>query len=84
MLRVAGEVADGTITYWANERAVAEHIVPRITRAAESAGRPSPRVIVGIPVALVDDLEAGRAEAAALFDAYNSISTYQRIMRARW
>lgn len=80
MLQVAGEVADGTITYWANERAVAEHIVPRITRAAESAGRPSPRVIVGIPVALVDDLEAGRAEAAALFDAYNSISTYQRIM----
>ncbi len=43
MLQVAGEVADGTITYWANERAVAEHIVPRITRAAESAGRPSPR-----------------------------------------
>ena len=40
-------------------------------------------MIVGIPVALVDDLEAGRAEAAALFDVYNSISTYQRIM-ARW
>ena len=42
MLRVAGEVADGTITYWANERAVAKHIVPRITRAAEQAGRPRP------------------------------------------
>jgi F420-dependent oxidoreductase-like protein len=80
MLRVAGEVADGTITYWANERAVAEHIVPRITRAAESAARPSPRVIVGIPIALVDDADAGRAETAALFDGYNAISTYQRIM----
>ena len=80
MLQVAGEVADGTITYWANERAVAEHIVPRITRAAGQAGRPSPRVIVGIPIAVVDDVDRGLAEAAALFDAYNSISTYQRIM----
>jgi F420-dependent oxidoreductase-like protein len=80
MLRVAGWVADGTITYWANERAVAEHIVPRITRAAEQAGRATPRVIVGIPIALVDDVDAGREDAAALFDAYNSISTYQRII----
>src|SRR6476469_3834473 len=32
MLQLAGEVADGTITYWANERALTEHIVPRISR----------------------------------------------------
>ena len=49
MLKLAGEVADGTITYWANERALTEHIVPRITRAAAAAGRPAPRVVVGLP-----------------------------------
>ena len=63
MLRVAGEVTDGTITYWANERAIGEHVVPRITRAADDAGRPSPRVVVGIPVAVVRDPAAARERA---------------------
>ncbi len=80
MLQVAGEVADGTITYWANERALGDHVVPRITRAADAAGRPQPRVVLGLPVGVTDDPEAGRARAARLFDAYNAIPTYQRIM----
>src|ERR1700712_1785969 len=53
MLQLAGELTDGTITYWANERAIGEHIVPGITAAAEGAARPAPRVVVGLPVAVV-------------------------------
>ena len=41
MLRVAGESASGTILWLADERAVGEHVVPRITKAATKAGRPS-------------------------------------------
>ena len=51
MLRMAGTLADGTITYWANERAIADHVVPTIAGAAATAGRPAPRVVAGIPVA---------------------------------
>ncbi len=80
MLRLAGEATDGTITYWANERAVGEHVVPRITRAAEAAARPAPRVVVGIPVAVVHDPAAARERAAQLFGAYEAIPTYQRIL----
>ena len=80
MLRLAGEVADGTITYWANERALGDHVVPRITHAASTAGRPSPRVVVGLPVAVVADRDAARERAAKLFTTYNAIPTYQRIM----
>ena len=40
MLRLAGEATDGTITYWANERAIGEHVVPRITRARKPRGGP--------------------------------------------
>jgi F420-dependent oxidoreductase-like protein len=80
MLRLAGEVADGTITYWANERALGEHVVPRITRAAARAGRPAPRVVVGLPVAVTADRDAARERAAKLFSTYNAIPTYQRIM----
>jgi F420-dependent oxidoreductase-like protein len=80
MLKLAGELTDGTITYWANERAVGEHIVPGITAAAEAAGRPSPRVVVGLPVAVCDDVDAGRERAAKIFATYLNIPTYQRIL----
>ena len=62
MLRIAGERADGTILWMADERAIAEHVVPRITKAAASAGRPSPRVVAGVPVGLcaADQVDAAR------------------------
>ncbi|TDB99307.1 hypothetical protein [Actinomadura sp. 7K534] len=45
MLRVAGGLADGTVTTWTGADVIADHIVPAITKAAESAGRPAPRVL---------------------------------------
>jgi hypothetical protein len=55
MLRIAGELADGTVTVWTGPRAVAEHIVPRITEAARTAGRPAPRVVASAMVAITND-----------------------------
>lgn len=80
MLKVAGEVGDGTITYWADERAVGDHIAPRINAAAEAAGREAPRVIVGLPVAIVDDVDAAREKAARMFAMYEGIPAYQRVL----
>ena len=80
MLELTGRLADGTITYWADERAVGEHVVPAITASATAAGRPSPRVVVGIPVAVVDDVDAAREQAARIFSVYESIPTYRRIL----
>ncbi len=39
MLKLAGSRTHGTITWMADERAHAEHVVPRITAAAEEAGQ---------------------------------------------
>src|SRR5437588_608503 len=61
MLRLAGERTDGTILWMADERAIASHVAPRITRAAEAAGRPAPRIVAGIPVCLCLDEEVGAA-----------------------
>jgi F420-dependent oxidoreductase-like protein len=79
MLRMAGTLADGTITYWANERAIGEHVVPSISTAAGEAGRPTPRVVAGIPVALVRDVDAAKQRAAKVFAGYDGIPAYQRI-----
>jgi len=80
MLRLAGERTGGTITWMADERALGEHVVPRITSAAQEAGRPAPRVIAGLPVAVCDDAAAGRERAAKAFAVYEQIPTYQRIL----
>ncbi|HEV3354750.1 MAG TPA: LLM class F420-dependent oxidoreductase [Acidimicrobiales bacterium] len=55
MLRLAGERTDGTILWMADERAIAAHVTPRITAAADAAGRPAPRVVAGVPVCLCSD-----------------------------
>ena len=61
MLRIAGERTDGTILWMADERAIASHVVPHITRAAETAGRPAPRIVAGIPMCLCRDDEVDAA-----------------------
>lgn len=63
MLRLAGERTDGTSLWMADERAIGSHVVPTITRAAETAGRPAPRVIAGVPVCLCRDDEVASAVA---------------------
>ena len=41
LLRVAGEIADGTVLWMAPLRAIGDHIAPRIHAAAQAAGRPT-------------------------------------------
>ena len=65
MLRIAGEQASGTILWMADERAIGDHVVPRITAAAEAAGWPAPRVVAGVPVALCAEGEVDTARAYA-------------------
>ncbi|BBZ41539.1 LLM class F420-dependent oxidoreductase [Mycobacterium conspicuum] len=65
MLRLAGERAGGTILWMADERAIGDHVVPRITAAATQAGRPAPRIVAGVPVALCSNSEADVAREYA-------------------
>jgi len=80
MLRVAGEVADGTITWMAGVTALRQHVVPRLTEAATNAGRPAPRVVVGVPVSVTDDQDAARATAGETFQVYGRLENYRRIL----
>ncbi len=61
MLRIAGERTDGTILWLADERAIGGHVVPHLTKAAEGAGRPAPRVVAGVPVCLCGNDEVDQA-----------------------
>lgn len=80
LLRVAGEYADGTILWMANATAVDAHVRPRISAAAEAAGRPAPRIVAGLPVAVHDDVDEARQAAAEQFAGYGQLPNYQRIL----
>ena len=82
MLRIAGEHASGTILWLADERAVAEHVVPRITKAAAQAGRPAPRVIAGVPVAICasNEVDDARARANRVLGHAEFCPNYQQLL----
>jgi F420-dependent oxidoreductase-like protein len=82
MLGIAGELASGTILWLADERAIGEHVVPRITAAATKAGRSAPRVVAGVPVALCanDDVEQARVWANQALAHAEYSPNYQRLL----
>ena len=80
MLRATGTLAEGTITWMANARAIESHVSPILREAAAGAGRDEPRIVVGLPVAVCDDEAEGRAEAAKQFAGYGQLPNYQRIL----
>ena len=79
-LRIAGELADGTVTWMVGPRTLATYTTPRITAAAEAAGRPDPRICVGVQVAVTDDSAVGREAATRLFSQYSRRSHYKRLL----
>ncbi len=80
MLRIAGEMADGTVTWMVGPKTLETHIVPRMTKAAADGGRPQPRVVVGLPIAVTDDAAAARERAARSFQIYGTLPNYQRVL----
>lgn len=82
MLRVAGEHTSGTILWMADERAIGEHVVPRITKAAADAGRAAPRVVAGVPVVLCrnDEVDGARTWANQILGEAEYSPNYQRLL----
>jgi F420-dependent oxidoreductase-like protein len=82
MLALAGQRSAGTVLWMADERAVAEHVVPRISKAAADAGRPAPRVVAGIPVCLCRPAEvaAARERANRVLGEAEISPNYQRLL----
>jgi len=80
MLRVAGELADGTITALTGPRTLESHIVPSITRAAEAAGRPSPRIVAAVTFAVTDDVARARGLAAQAMASYKDLPAYRAML----
>lgn len=80
MLRIAGTLADGTVTWMTGTRTVASHIVPAISAAARDAGRGAPRVVVSLPVTVTSDVEAARRRIDEALAIYPSLPSYRAML----
>jgi 5,10-methylenetetrahydromethanopterin reductase len=80
MLALAGRESDGTITWMTGPKTLKEHTVPRINEAASAAGRPAPRVVTGLPVALTTEIAAAREAAARIFQVYGALPSYRAML----
>ena len=80
MVRLAGEMADGTLTWMAGARVIGDRIAPSITEAAEAAGRRAPEVGVGLPVFVTADPETARKRARRQFATYGTLPSYRRLL----
>jgi F420-dependent oxidoreductase-like protein len=80
MLRLAGELSEGTLTWMGGRSVVENRIVPSITQAANAAGRPAPQVVVGLPVCVTADVDAARERAARQYAMYGNLPSYRRLL----
>lgn len=80
MLKLAGSLADGTALWMVGPRTLDEHVAPTITKAAQAAGRPAPRVVVGLPVCVTSDPAAAREKAAQAFGFYDTLPSYRAML----
>lgn len=80
MLKIAGQLADGTITWMVGPKTLENHIIPKITKAAKEAGKPAPRIVAGMPFALVPDKEAVRERMERGLKMYGTLASYRAML----
>jgi F420-dependent oxidoreductase-like protein len=80
MLKLAGEVTDGTITWMAGPKALETHIIPRLQEAAKAAGRGPLRVCAALPIAVTDDVAEARSRAGQQFYNYSQMANYRQLL----
>ncbi len=80
MLRVAGELADGTNTWMVGPKTMEKHIVKRLTDAASAAGRPAPRVVGGVPIILTTKPDEARERIAEGLVMYGQLPSYRAML----
>jgi 5,10-methylenetetrahydromethanopterin reductase len=80
MLRLAGSMTDGTVTWCVGPNTLRDLTVPTLCDAAEAAGRPAPRVIAAFPVCVTSDAAAARERASTVFAIYGQLPSYRAMM----
>jgi len=80
MLQIAGEHADGTITWMCGPRTIESHIAAILGAAARGAGRRAPRVVAGCPVVLTSNPDEAREMIGKGLEIYGTLPSYRAML----
>jgi 5,10-methylenetetrahydromethanopterin reductase len=80
MLKIAGRTAEGTILWMTGPVTTANHIVPKLSAAATEAGRPTPRVVSGVPIVLTNDPDGIREKIAKGLVMYGQLPSNRAML----
>ena len=75
MLRIAGELADGTITVWTTPATIADHIRPTLDAVAENR-----RVLASVMLSVTARPDAVRDEIAGVFGFASDFASYRALL----
>jgi F420-dependent oxidoreductase-like protein len=80
MLRLCGRLADGTILWMTGPKTIEKHVAPTLFGAAKEAGRPEPRIVANLPIALTNDAATAREWVGKNFAIYGSLPSYRAML----
>jgi len=80
MLKIAGEMTDGTTTWMVGPNTMEDHIIKTLTQAADGAGKPQPTVVGGYPIALTTNIDAAKAKIAEDLTIYGQLPSYRAML----
>ncbi|HEX2908444.1 MAG TPA: LLM class flavin-dependent oxidoreductase [Phototrophicaceae bacterium] len=80
--RLAGEIADGAISWMCPLEYLRATALPALREGAAAAGRSQPPLIAHVPVSLTADVEAARAVARQTLDFFLKSPTYVSMFTA--
>lgn len=77
LLKIAGRRTAGTVTWMTGPKTLSEHVGPTLRAAADDR---AVRVVAALPVAVTDDVDATRAQAAEQFAMYGQLPSYRAML----
>ena len=80
MLRMAAELADGTLLWVTGPKTIRTHIAPRLAEAAKASGRPRSRIVAALPICVTDEPVRARQRVENGFSRYGQLVNYRRVL----
>ena len=80
--RLAGEIADGAISWVAPVRYLVDTALPALDRSAADAGRAAPPIIAHVPVAITTDRDSALEASTRMFGRYGALPFYAKMFEA--
>ena len=80
MLKLTGELADGTVTWMTGPATLENHIIPSINNSASAAGMPAATVAAGFPIVVTSDVDNAREAVGKTFAMYGQLPSYRAML----